>query len=270
MHSKIAESLNLKLNPVAVIWTDEVPKETLRFKPGKWGCVMSLFAQAAVGETAAFGRDTFGCLGGGTGLGFGDQYLNWPGGLDNFCRFLSVGEEDADALEAAVDDIPGGRRKSFAANFLHGEGYIKTPELVRKFVEALPIIDIPAQYVLFKALIALDMREEPKVIVFPVNPDQLSALVVLANYGRAEALNTIVPFGAGCQQIALFPYREAELDNPRAIIGLTDLSARAYTRRIIGRDILTFAVPYKMFLEMEGNVEGSFLERHTWRKLARD
>ena len=54
---------------------------------------------------------------------------------------------------------------------------------------------------------------------------------------------------------------------PRALIGLTDIAARVYTARILGHNVLTFAVPYKMFLELEANVKGSFLERETWRIL---
>lgn len=267
MHSIIAEALKMKFHPAAVIWSDDEPAEALRFQAGKWGCVMSMFAQSASGKTAVFDRDTFGCLGGGTGLGFGDQYLNWPGGIDCFCKFLSTGHEDEAEAQYAAENIVGGRRKSFAENLLYGEGYIKTPELAEKFYRALPIIDIPTRYVIFKPLKEVREGEEPKVIVFSVNPDQLSALVVLANYNRETVENVMVPFGAGCQQIALFPYREAESDHPRAVIGLTDLSARVYTRRILGRDVLTFAVPFKMFLELEGNVKGSFLERETWRKL---
>jgi len=38
----------------------------------------------------------------------------------------------------------------------------------------------------------------------------------------------------------------------------------------LGDHLMTFAVPTKMFLETEGNVEGSFLERPVWEKLARE
>jgi len=34
----------------------------------------------------------------------------------------------------------------------------------------------------------------------------------------------------------------------------------------VAKDILSFAVPYKMFREMENNVEGSFLEQEPWTK----
>ncbi len=266
MISKIAEALKMKFHTVAIVWSDEAPPDALKFKPGKWGCAASLFAQAALGHTAVFDRDTFGCRGGGTGLGFGNQYLGWPGGLDNFFCFLSQGVGG----EELVGEFARSERRTFIDNHLHGEGYIKTPELVKKFYETLPIRDVPAKYVIFQPLKDIPEDGEPQVVIFPVNPDQLSALVSLANYERATSDNVIVPFGAGCQQMALFPYREAEAELPRAVIGLTDISARVYTAKALGRDILTFAVPFRMFWEMEGNVAGSFLERETWLRLSRD
>ncbi|MBW1995430.1 MAG: DUF169 domain-containing protein, partial [Deltaproteobacteria bacterium] len=56
-------------------------------------------------------------------------------------------------------------------------------------------------------------------------------------------------------------------ENPRAVVGLTDISARKYISRQLDRDLLSFAVPWKMFQEMEENVAGSFLERRTWKAL---
>jgi hypothetical protein len=50
-------------------------------------------------------------------------------------------------------------------------------------------------------------------------------------------------------------------------VGLTDISARKYVRKLLGAEYLAFAMPWEMFLEMEGNVEGSFLEKHTWLSL---
>lgn len=91
MESKIAEAISLKYNPVAVIWTDKKPENTLQFKKGGQGCVMSMLASAAKGRTAVFDRETFGCPGGGVGLGFGNQYLNFPGGIDCFYGFLFAG-----------------------------------------------------------------------------------------------------------------------------------------------------------------------------------
>ena len=97
--------------------------------------------------------------------------------------------------------------------------------------------------------------------------DQLSALVILANYGREGMENAIVSWAAGCQTIGILPNREAKSAKPRAVVGLTDISARKYVRTLLGSEYLSFAMPWEMFLEMERDVAGSFLEMHTWRSL---
>jgi hypothetical protein len=76
--------------------------------------------------------------------------------------------------------------------------------------------------------------------------------------------------GAGCHQIGINAFRETQKENPRAVIGLTDLSARKNVRHLLGKDVLTFAVPSRRFKEMEANVDGSFLVRNTWKSLAED
>ncbi|MEW6447511.1 MAG: DUF169 domain-containing protein [Bacillota bacterium] len=263
MESKIAAALNVRFGPVALLWSDKKPAGAMQFKEGKWGCVMWLFANAASGRTAVFDRNTFGCLGGGTGLGFGNQYLNWWGGVDAFCRFLSTGMAETGLTREMIQTSRG---EEYVENLLHGERYIKSPELVKKFVELMPITDIPAKYVVFKPLreVASD-KETPVVVIFLANPDQLAALTVLANYTRESNESVIIPFCAGCQALGIFPYREAKSDNPRAVIGLVDLSARKNVRKQLGKDVMTFAVPHKMFQEMEENVEESFLGKEEWR-----
>ena len=61
--------------------------------------------------------------------------------------------------------------------------------------------------------------------------------------------------------MGLYPFAEAEKDNPCAIIGLTGISARFYLRKPLGSEIMSFTVPLKMFEEMESNVQESFLTR---------
>ena len=267
MDSRIAGALGLKYNPVAILWSDEKPGDAGQFMPGKWGCVMAaLGATASRGRVQAFDRQTYGCWGGGVGLGFGNAYLEFPGGLEGFYRFLSNGNARCETGRAVAERCAGWMRGRMLGEFLHGEGYLKNPELTEAFVQALPITDVPSRYVVFKPLSALSGEEEPRVVVFFVDPDQLSAMVVLASYGQGRPDATIIPWGAGCQTVGIFAYREAASERPRAVVGLTDLSARNYLRRL-GRDLMTVALPYNLFRKMEEDVPGSFLDRESWKSL---
>jgi len=254
MQSKIAKAIEMKYFPVAVLLTDEKPEGALQFKEKVWGCVAAMLKGAAKGKNVVFDRKTFGCLGGGVGLGFGNQYENFPAGIE---YFLSTGNKEFCSTEMGKNIV----RNMPAIE--HGEGYLKTPELAGKFIASLPMRDIQKEYVVFKPLDQVTDNEEPKNVVFMVNPDQLSALIVLANYARETNDNVRVDFAAGCHQIGIIPYSEGESDNPKAVIGLTDISVR----KQFEKDILSFTVPYKMFLEMESNVEGSFLDRDEWQKV---
>lgn len=243
MQSEIAQRLKLKYSPIAILFTNEKPQDALEFVEGRWACVTSMLTAAAKGRRAVFSRTTFGCEGGGIGLGFVNQYS------DGFEYYLSTGKEGL----PPVDGIP------------EPEAFKKTPELAKNFMESIPLISIPEQYVVFTPLADVDVaKEEPKVVVFYANPDQLSALVVLANYGRPGNDNVVAPFAAGCQTICLLPWNEAAQERPRAVIGMTDISARFH----IDADLLSFSMPYSMFREMEDNIPGSFLDKHEWNKVA--
>lgn len=268
MESLIARSIRLKHRPVALVWSDEVPEGAMRFEKGKWACTMWLVAAAAKGRTAACDRETFGCVGGGVGMGFGEQYKNFPGGEDCFCHFLSTGNAGGERGRQVAEQVRPFMQPEAFDHFVHGERYMKSPEEVRRFIECLPITEIPTRYVLFKPLSEIDPEnEEPVSVTFFVDPDQLSALVVLANYGRGDNENVTIPYAAGCQTVGIYPYREREKEKPRAVVGLTDLSARVYLRKQLGERLMSFAAPWALFKEMEANVQGSFLEKPVWHSL---
>jgi uncharacterized protein (DUF169 family) len=263
MDSVIVEALGLEYSPVAILWSDEKPPDAAQYEKGRWGCVMaSLAAAAEKGKTTVFDRDTYGCPGAGVGLGFGNCYRQFVGGVDGFCRFLSTGNEGTAAAETAKQYMRGEQLD----HFLHGERYRRTPQDVRKFVDTLPMMQVPTRYVVFKPLSQVTESEQPVVIVFLVNPDQMSALVVLANYTSDDSQSAIIPHAAGCQSIGIFTYREAQSERPRAVVGLVDPSARRTLRRL-GSDLLTVSVPLPLFHRMEADVPGSFLERGTWLAL---
>jgi uncharacterized protein (DUF169 family) len=268
MESRIAQAIETKHPPIALIWSDEKPEGAMQFQEGRWGCVMWLAASAVKGRPAVCDAKTFGCFGGGVGMGFGNQYRSFPGSEEGFCHFLSSGIEGWAEGPAVAEMVKPFLSKETFDNFVHGERYVKTPEDVKRFVTCLPIMQIPKRYVVFQPLADVDAdKETPQTVIFFADPDELSALVVLANYGRGSNENAIIPYAAGCQTLGIYPYREAESDRPRAVVGLTDLSARVYIRKQLGDNLLSFAMPFALFKEMEANVEGSFLQRHTWQEL---
>ncbi len=269
MESKLAEALHLKHHPVALVWTDKRPVTALEFARDKWGCIMYHLVAAAKGRTAVIGRDTYGCPGGGVGMGFGNCYRDFPGGCEAFYRFLSDGNASHEEAKAIGEGMAASGNTEMANDFLHGECYLKNPEAAKCFVDNMPIQDIPADYVVLKPLAETDLESENvRSITMLVDPDQLSALVVLANHEHPERENVAMPFGAGCQLIGVFMYRELDSDVPRGLVGLTDLSARKNVRRVLGKDVMSFSMTPAMLREMEANVEGSFFERDTWKALA--
>ena len=268
MESKLAEALKLKYLPVAVLWSDDKPADAVQFVPGRWGCVMATFGLTAErGRPAVFDQETYGCWGGGVGLGFGNCYEQFPGGVECFCRFLSTGNEGSEKGRAVAEQCAGWMRGSLLEAFMHGERYRNGPATVEEWLKTLPMMHVPSKYVVFKRLDQVGHDERPVVTVFLANPDQMSALVVMANYTHGGSENAIIPHAAGCQTLGIFAYREADSGNPRAVVGLNDLSARKVLRRL-GKDLVTVAVPFMLYQEMEANVAGSFLEREPWTSLS--
>ncbi|MFW5730176.1 MAG: DUF169 domain-containing protein [Desulfonatronovibrionaceae bacterium] len=268
MQSRMASILKLKYSPVALTWADEKPQGAVEFKKGRWGCFMFSFAAAARGRTAVFSRETYGCWGGGVGLGFGNRYQDFPGGEECFHYFLSSGNQHSEKGMAVAENLKGPGMEEFHDDFVQGERYLQGPDKVESFVKNLPITDISAEYVVLKPLDQVSDKDDLKVVTFLANPDQLSALVVLANHNRNTSDNVTIPFAAGCQAIALLPFAEAEKQLPRAVVGLTDISARKNVRKQLEADLLSFAMPLALYQEMEDNVEGSFLFRNTWKAIA--
>ena len=269
MQSRIASIRKLKYQPATLIWSDEKPSGAVEFKPDRWGCVMFSLAGVVKGRTAVFSRQSYGCWGGGVGLGFGNKYQEFPGGQECFYSFLSSGNKSSEQGRAVGEKIKEAGLGEFCDDFLEGERYLKSPDHVRSFVDSLPITEVPAKYVVLKPLQQADEESENvQVVTFLVDADQLCALVVLANHGRHSFDNVSIPFVAGCQAIALLPYAQALKEEPGAVVGLMDPSARKHLRRMLDKNLMSFSMPLALFKEMENNVDNSFLFRNTWQAIA--
>lgn len=269
MQSEIVKALKMSTSPVAILWSDTAPADALQFKAGRWGCVASVFATVATRrKTGVFSRETYGCWGGGVGLGFGNQYKVFPGGVDGFCGFLSSGNHDSETGRQIGAGIAASGGKQLADDFLHGERYLKSPEVTRQFLDALPMRDIPAKYVIVQPLEQCDPAcDDIKSVTFFAEPHALSALVILANHAGPGLENVAIPYAAACQVIGILAYRELEREHPRALVGITDISARKHVRGSLGPHIMSFTAPWPVFLRMEANVATAFFERETWPAL---
>ena len=101
-----------------------------------------------------------------------------------------------------------------------------------------------------------------KTVTFFVDPDQLSALAIGAEYNASPedppAVNA--PFGSGCSQlIGLFK----DITTPSAIIGMTDIAARKH----IPSNLLAFTVTRSMFEQLCNLDERSYLFKSFWQEL---
>jgi hypothetical protein len=106
-----------------------------------------------------------------------------------------------------------------------------------------------------------DQWEFTQSITFFVNPDQLSALMIGAQYNSApeDPPPVIAPFGSGC--MLLLPFEDLTI--PQASIGSTDIAMRQH----LPPDILAFTVTRSMFRQLCELDERSFLYKDFLKRL---
>ena len=158
---------------------------------------------------------------------------------------------------------PGRSRTEFIKFLVDIEGLKASHGLMDQWLDYhRPYISDHSQ--LFLGPLRESLYDFVKTITFYVNPDQLSALMLGANYHHAPGDPPAVtaPFGSGC--MALLPLFE-DLNVPQAIIGATDLAMRSS----LPPDVLAFTVTKPMFARLCGLDEKSFLYKAFLRNLQR-
>lgn len=229
------EILGLQESPLGIYYTNDEP-EGITPKTGIHLCMIGFLKKARKsGKTVYFDKNHFGCPGGAYYMGF----LKLP--MPNIEHFLSCG-------------IPGQ---------MEGERYIKTPELAKKYIEKVKPRPAPAAYCAFKSIEKFQRDERPEIVVFFASPDTLSGLFTLTNYALECTDGVYTPFGSGCSTLLTHPLKEAGKEEPRAILGMFDVSARP----MVEKDVMTLSMPYSVFLKLVENVSGSFLQTESWKKV---
>ncbi|MFA5079926.1 MAG: DUF169 domain-containing protein [Dehalococcoidia bacterium] len=221
--------------PITFYYTDDASKAEQVKAGSAHRCIVAAIQAVRKGKSLSFQSSSIGCAGGKRYLGFTQEIRS------DINYFLSCG-------------IPGK---------LEGERYKKSPELAERSFKHLPPFVAPGRCIVFKRWDMLDAGDDPQVVIFFVAPDALSGLFTLANFDQEKPDGVISPFGSGCSAIVHSPFLQRESDQPKAVIGMFDVSARPY----VGKYELTFSAPISKFLTMLNNMDESFLITKTWQQV---
>jgi len=221
--------------PIGSYYSNSAEPKFMAKPPRGHRCIIGDIAKVRRGKTLCFDIHSIGCNGGKRYLGFERKLA------PNFEYFLSYG-------------IPGK---------LEGERYKKSPELVKELIKNQKPSKAPGNYIIFKRFDKMGDEDKPLVVIFFAPPDVLSGLFTLANFDELQPNGVIAPFCAGCGSIVDYPYKELKSSEPRAVLGMFDVSARS----CVPSTVLTFAVPWPKFVRMVDNVKESFLITKSWNKV---
>jgi len=199
----------------------------VRPKPGKHMCIFAFYQNWLSGETLHITKDNFGCGGAGYWL----------------CGAVTRSRED------------------FVKFLVDGEGLKASHDLMEQWLDYQKGYQQEHPHILVGPL-RQDQYRYLKTITFFVNPDQLSMLMLGAQYNRGpgDSLPVIAPFGSGCSGLA--PLFES-FDIPQAAIGATDIAMRQY----LSPEIFAFTVTKPMFEELCALDKRSFLYKPFWKNL---
>ena len=250
MQSKLAERLRLSLEPVAIWFTNEKPRDALHFEEGKRGCIAAMLIASAEGNVAVFDKKTYGCVGGGAGICFGDTFTEKDEPIE--CR-LSTGD---DALRSSG--------KTYGTSLGGGERFFASPEIVAKWRASFPYIETNERYVVFKPMRMMTENDPPDIVFIFADPDQLSALVILSGFKRGDIISAVAPFVSACQSVA-FACLEMGKEKPKGVIGFFDLAQR----HRIPKDLLSYTVTYGMYREIEDNIDEGCMSPAMWATISR-
>jgi len=203
-------------------------------------CFFSAYENWLKGESVCISEGTASCQGGGY----------WVGGVMPSWVVKSAGP----------DSVP---RDIFANGLNQREGFKSSDKLMCQWFENQKPYLIENGYVVIGPL-KDEQYDFLKTVTFYVNPDQLSLLILGAEYNNASINDNPVTtaFGSGCGQLAAL-FGDFDADIPKAMIGATDIAMREN----LPPDILAFTINKPMYQQLCELDENSFLHKPFWKSL---
>ncbi|MFZ5427529.1 MAG: DUF169 domain-containing protein [Thermodesulfobacteriota bacterium] len=257
------DALDYDGEPFGMFYTDEEPAGGFAPKPGPavsyeleqeggvdwnavWGsfsCVMGqIWLARKKAAPAYFEAARYGCLGGSFYLGFHQPQL------DFITHYVSTG-------------IPGTQ--------VHGERYLRSPEVVRRFFTEVAPRPAPKRFCVFKPVTLFGPGETPETVTFFGRGETLSGLCFLASFVTGDFEAVMSPFGAGCSYMTSWPLHYLKQGRLKAVLGGFDPSERKFLKT----DEMTFTVPFEMYGRFLDSWPESYLATDTWegvrKKIAR-
>ena len=242
--SRLSEMIKMENHPVGIYREKTLPNDA--FVPTKGHCTIPslLMHTVRLGGKAAADSAHSPCHGSKSGFGFG-------------------GMASRERSSWSMSVVPESARDGMAHRS-SGMSYFKNPEIAMLQLDYIKDYGDGTDVIVFQDLDDAIRENRPiEVVVFVVDPGRLTVLQQLASFSKkTPGPAAIMPFGHACQQIYAIPRGEGESDDPHAIIGMTDM----YARRFVGKDQLSFAVPYKLYERMMGDIDDSFLMKEKYKE----
>ena len=232
---RLAEILKMGNHPVAIYRNEKIPEGAF-VAESHCGIPPLLVRCSRTGEICSTDNEHSVCHGSKSGFGFGG---------------ISSRQRSAWSASVVPEDAQNMKHKGT------GQSYFKTPEIALLQMEPIKDYGDGSDAIIFQDLDDAVSEGRPiEVVVFLVDPARLTALMQLAAFSKeTPGPACIMPYGHACQQIYAIPRAEGESDDPHAVVGMTDM----YARRYVGKDQMSFAVPYKLYQRMERDIDASFL-----------
>jgi len=224
--SKLLTRLDITIPLVGLYDAPDITPFQPLIKPGKSDCIFKFYENWKKGETLHITKNHYGCGGAG----------RWMCGIEMR------------------------EREDFLAFLVDGEGLKASRELMGQWIDKSKPYKADFDNMLIGPL-KNNQWVYLKSVIFFVNPDQLSALIIGAQYHSSpnDPPATIAPFGSGCS--LLLPFKD--LNIPQSALGTTDIAMREH----IPPDILSFSVTRSMLTQLCELDERSFLYKPFLKRL---